>query len=255
MMGRVGCWFGGRLKIFGPIALIAFTVMIPVNWSNNTLEHSGLTYSDIDKLSISNIPIGSHRYMLSHYTSKTTSSIHFNGWTGFLSNHMNCRFWTHLVLAHGFTFWTCYVLKREYEIVAAMRLHFLASDQRRPDQFTVTSISLTSFIKSTFELTHIEADKYLCGLQENQDVVLWRFKLCWRLKFSSCFVTSLCWYEGTGQKRPTWSRWISYWACPTFLPCQPSTSLSQSPGLVSYINTKNHIILHNLFFVAACLQR
>ncbi|MFQ6633853.1 hypothetical protein Gotur_012396, partial [Gossypium turneri] len=95
------------LKIFGPIALIAFTVMIPVNWNNNTLEHSGLTYSDIDKLSISNIPIGSH------------------------------KFWTHLVLAYGFTFWTCYVLKREYEIVAAMRLHFLASDQRRPDQFTV----------------------------------------------------------------------------------------------------------------------
>ncbi|MBA0617904.1 hypothetical protein Godav_027315, partial [Gossypium davidsonii] len=96
------------LKIFGPIALIAFTVMIPVNWSNNTLEHSGLTYSGIDKLSISNIPIGSH------------------------------KFWTHLVLAYGFTFWTCYVLKREYEIVAAaMRLHFLASDQRRPDQFTV----------------------------------------------------------------------------------------------------------------------
>ncbi|MBA0617903.1 hypothetical protein Godav_027315 [Gossypium davidsonii] len=49
------------LKIFGPIALIAFTVMIPVNWSNNTLEHSGLTYSGIDKLSISNIPIGSHK--------------------------------------------------------------------------------------------------------------------------------------------------------------------------------------------------
>ncbi|TYH44172.1 hypothetical protein ES332_D11G175300v1 [Gossypium tomentosum] len=95
------------LKIFGPIALTALTVMIPVNWSNNTLEHSGLTYSDIDKLSISNIPIGSH------------------------------KFWTHLVLAYGFTFWTCYVLKREYEIVAAMRLHFLASDQRRPDQFTV----------------------------------------------------------------------------------------------------------------------
>ncbi|TYG94281.1 hypothetical protein ES288_A11G175700v1 [Gossypium darwinii] len=95
------------LKIFGPIALIAFTVTIPVNWSNNTLEHSGLTYSDIDKTSISNIPIGSH------------------------------KFWTHLVLAYCFTFWTCYVLKREYEIVAAMRLHFLASDQRRPDQFTV----------------------------------------------------------------------------------------------------------------------
>ncbi|MBA0860107.1 hypothetical protein Goshw_014099 [Gossypium schwendimanii] len=120
------------LKIFGPIALIAFTVMIPVNWSNNTLEHSGLTYSDIDKLSISNIPIGSH------------------------------KFWTHLVLAYGFTFWTCYVLKREYEIVAAMRLHFLASDQRRPDQFTVLvrnvppdpDESITELVQHFFLVNH-----------------------------------------------------------------------------------------------------
>ncbi|XVF71859.1 hypothetical protein PTKIN_Ptkin12aG0073300 [Pterospermum kingtungense] len=97
------------LKIFVPLAFLAFTIMVPVNWTNITLEHSSLnlTYSDIDKLSISNIPIRSH------------------------------RFWTHLVMAYVFTFWTCYVLKREYEIVATMRLHFLASEQRRPDQFTV----------------------------------------------------------------------------------------------------------------------
>ncbi|KAG4192887.1 hypothetical protein ERO13_A07G186100v2 [Gossypium hirsutum] len=95
------------LKIFVPIAFLAFTIMVPVNWTNNTLEHSGLTFSDIDKLSISNIPNGS------------------------------LRFWTHLIMAYAFTFWTCYVLKREYEIVASMRLHFLASEQRRPDQFTV----------------------------------------------------------------------------------------------------------------------
>ncbi|XP_062152235.1 CSC1-like protein At3g21620 [Alnus glutinosa] len=95
------------LKIFVPIAFLAFAVMVPVNWTNGTLEHSDLVYSDIDKLSISNIPIGS------------------------------CRFWTHLVMAYAFTFWTCYVLKKEYEIVASMRLHFLASEQRRPDQFTV----------------------------------------------------------------------------------------------------------------------
>ncbi|KAK9285862.1 hypothetical protein L1049_025063 [Liquidambar formosana] len=46
-------------------------------------------------------------------------------------------FWTHLVMAYVFTFWTCYVLKKEYEIIASMRLHFIASEQRRPDQFTV----------------------------------------------------------------------------------------------------------------------
>lgn len=42
-------------------------------------------------------------------------------------------------MAYAFTLWTCYVLKREYEKVASMRLHFLASDHRRPDQFTVRS--------------------------------------------------------------------------------------------------------------------
>lgn len=98
-------WTG--LKIFVPIALLAFSIMVPVNWSNGTLEHSGLTYSNIDKLSISNVPTGSP------------------------------RFWTHLVMAYVFSFWTCYVLKKEYEIVATMRLHFLASERRRPDQFTV----------------------------------------------------------------------------------------------------------------------
>ncbi|KAL4620081.1 hypothetical protein ACB092_06G127700 [Castanea dentata] len=95
------------LKIFVPITLLAFAIIVPVNWTNGTLERSNLTYSDIDKLSISNIPLGS------------------------------LRFWTHLVMAYVFTFWTCYVLKKEYEIVASMRLHFLASEKRRPDQFTV----------------------------------------------------------------------------------------------------------------------
>jgi hypothetical protein len=42
-----------------------------------------------------------------------------------------------MVMAYAFTFWTCYVLKTEYETVAKMRLHFLASEKRRPDQFTV----------------------------------------------------------------------------------------------------------------------
>lgn len=51
-----------RLKIFVPIAVLAFSVMVPVNWTNSTLERSNLTYSQIDKLSISNIPTGSNRY-------------------------------------------------------------------------------------------------------------------------------------------------------------------------------------------------
>ncbi|XP_062201071.1 calcium permeable stress-gated cation channel 1-like isoform X2 [Phragmites australis] len=64
-------------------------------------------HSNIDKLSISNIPSGSKRFA------------------------------AHLAMAYVVTFWTCYVLLREYEIVSKMRLRFLASEKRRPDQFTV----------------------------------------------------------------------------------------------------------------------
>eukprot|EP00262_Sarcandra_glabra_P021318 TRINITY_DN8953_c0_g1_i1.p1 TRINITY_DN8953_c0_g1~~TRINITY_DN8953_c0_g1_i1.p1 ORF type:complete len:769 (+),score=132.72 TRINITY_DN8953_c0_g1_i1:226-2532(+) len=95
------------LKIFVPITFLAFAILVPVNWTNGTLENSGVTFSDIDKLSISNVPTGSKRFL------------------------------THLVMAYAFTFWTCFVLLKEYEIVASTRLHFLASEHRRPDQFTV----------------------------------------------------------------------------------------------------------------------
>ncbi|KAL3517546.1 hypothetical protein ACH5RR_020135 [Cinchona calisaya] len=96
------------LKIFVPIAILAFAVLLPVNWTGKSLEQDkDLTFSNIDKLSISNVPSGSERY------------------------------WAHLVMAYTFTFWTCYVLYKEYRIVSTMRLHFLASENRRPDQFTV----------------------------------------------------------------------------------------------------------------------
>ncbi|KAF0927884.1 hypothetical protein E2562_036803 [Oryza meyeriana var. granulata] len=95
------------LKIFVPITILALLVLVPVNWTNDTLENLKVVHSNIDKLSISNIPYGSKRFI------------------------------THLVMAYAFTFWTCYVLLREYEIIATMRLRFLASEKRRPDQFTV----------------------------------------------------------------------------------------------------------------------
>lgn len=44
-------------------------------------------------------------------------------------------------MAYAITFWTCYILWKEYAKIAAMRLHFLASERRRPDQFTVRYIS------------------------------------------------------------------------------------------------------------------
>lgn len=95
------------LKIFVPIAFLAFAILVPVNVTNQTLKRSNKVYSEIDTLSISNIP-----------------------------DH-SLRFWAHLVMAYAFTFWTCYILYKEYEIIATMRLHFVASEKRRPDQFTV----------------------------------------------------------------------------------------------------------------------
>ncbi|KAK6120123.1 hypothetical protein DH2020_046159 [Rehmannia glutinosa] len=48
------------LKIFVPIAILAFAVLVPVNWTGETLDNiADLTYSDIDKFSISNVPSGS----------------------------------------------------------------------------------------------------------------------------------------------------------------------------------------------------
>ncbi|XP_024988355.1 calcium permeable stress-gated cation channel 1-like [Cynara cardunculus var. scolymus] len=95
------------LKIFIPILFLTWAILVPVNWTNKTLELSKANYSDIDKLSISNIPLGSH------------------------------RFYTHVIMAYAVTFWTCFSLKKEYETIANMRLHFLQSEKRRPDQFTV----------------------------------------------------------------------------------------------------------------------
>ncbi|KAM7530815.1 hypothetical protein LguiB_034225 [Lonicera macranthoides] len=96
------------LKIFLPIMCLAWAILVPVNYTNNYLEgNKDATYSSIDKFSVSNIPPGSPRS------------------------------WTHIVMAYTFTFWTCYVLFKEYATIASMRLHFLASEKRRPDQFTV----------------------------------------------------------------------------------------------------------------------
>ncbi|KAM0865806.1 hypothetical protein ACQ4PT_043034 [Festuca glaucescens] len=96
------------LKIFVPIAVLAFIVLVPVNWTSGTLENEKtLNYDEIDKLSISNLGKGSK------------------------------RFWAHIVMAYVFTFWTFYVLYHEYKVVTTMRLRFLANQNRRPDQFTV----------------------------------------------------------------------------------------------------------------------
>lgn len=59
------CFFLCRLKIFVPIAFLAWAVLVPVNWTSSGLENTGIkniTSSDIDKISISNVQRGSERF-------------------------------------------------------------------------------------------------------------------------------------------------------------------------------------------------
>ncbi|XP_062023313.1 CSC1-like protein At4g02900 [Rosa rugosa] len=96
------------LKIFFPITVLSLAVLIPLNYTNDTLEKfKEVEYSDIDKISISNVP---------------NASLKFIG---------------HLILSYVFSIWTCFVLYHEYKTVATKRLQFLASQKRRPDQFSV----------------------------------------------------------------------------------------------------------------------
>ncbi|KAK3182922.1 hypothetical protein Dsin_030208 [Dipteronia sinensis] len=128
------------LKIFVPVTILALLVLIPVNVSSGTLFflRKELVVSDIDKLSISNV--------------RPESS----------------RFFAHIGLEYLFTIWICYLLYKEYDIVASMRLHFLASQPRRAEQFTVvvrnvpcvTGHSFSDTVDDFFERNH--PDNYLC---------------------------------------------------------------------------------------------
>lgn len=68
-------------------------------------------------------------------------------------------------MAYAFTLWTFYILYREYKVVATMRLNFLASEERRPDQFTVRSPSITCtvFILAQILLIFINFTFYFVG--------------------------------------------------------------------------------------------
>ncbi|XP_010920040.3 CSC1-like protein At1g32090 [Elaeis guineensis] len=127
------------LKIFVPMTILALAFLIPVNVSGGTLFNlrKEIVSSDIDKLSISNVSPGSQ------------------------------RFWVHLLMEYLFTAWTCYVLYKEYDNVAFMRLHFLASQHRRVDQFTVvvrnvphvSGHSISESVEQFFQRNH--PDHYL----------------------------------------------------------------------------------------------
>ncbi|KAH1070121.1 hypothetical protein GLYMA_03G151300v4 [Glycine max] len=152
------------VKIFAPITLLAFMVLVPVNWFGKTLQARGpkdLTFSSIDKISISNIPFGSD------------------------------RFWVHIVMSYVFSSWTCYSLYKEYKVIAEMRLRFLAAERRRPDQFTVLvrnvppdpDESVSEHIEHFFCVNHPDhylmhqvvynANKLACIAAEKKKLINW----------------------------------------------------------------------------------
>ncbi|XP_031267519.1 CSC1-like protein At1g32090 [Pistacia vera] len=128
------------LKIFVPMTIVALLVLIPVNVSSGTLFFlkKELVVSDIDKLSISNV------------------------------QPQSIRFFVHIGLEYLFTIYICYMLYKEYDIVASMRLQFLASQPRRAEQFTVvvrnvplvSGHSLSDTVDHFFQTNH--PDTYLC---------------------------------------------------------------------------------------------
>ncbi|KAH7833754.1 hypothetical protein Vadar_009374 [Vaccinium darrowii] len=128
------------LKIFVPITIVALLVLIPINASGGTLFflRKDLVVSNIDKLSISNV------------------------------HPKSIRFFVHIGLEYLFTFWTCFLLYKEYGRVASMRLNFLASQRRRAAQFTVlvrnvphvSGRSISDSVDNFFKTNH--PDHYLC---------------------------------------------------------------------------------------------
>ncbi|CAI7904318.1 unnamed protein product, partial [Closterium sp. NIES-53] len=99
-------------KIFGPILIVAAAVLVPVNYLGGGLQQQAqsdpdLTYSDIDMLSIANIP------------------------------NQSSLLWVHVAMAWLFNAWALYMMRLEHRTVADMRLDYLADQQRAPNQFTV----------------------------------------------------------------------------------------------------------------------
>ncbi|WCJ29042.1 ERD (early-responsive to dehydration stress) family protein [Euphorbia peplus] len=128
------------LKIFVPMTILALLILIPVNVSSGTLFflRKELVMSDIDKLSISNV------------------------------RPESIRFFFHIGLEYLFTVWICFMLYKEYDNIASMRLRFLASQRRRAEQFTVvvrnvphvSGRALSDTVDQFFKTNH--PNTYLC---------------------------------------------------------------------------------------------
>ncbi|CAM6101640.1 unnamed protein product [Calypogeia fissa] len=100
------------IQIFVPMMAYSFVVLVPINATDKELaheqrKHHDFTYSSLDTITISNI------------------------------RNKSSRLWAHLIAAYLYTIWTCWLLFRLYRNVVILRFAFHASEEKRPDQFTV----------------------------------------------------------------------------------------------------------------------
>ncbi|KAL2611597.1 hypothetical protein R1flu_023289 [Riccia fluitans] len=100
------------LKIFIPLTVFGFIVLVPLNVTDNQLSidmatKANFTYDALDTITIANIRLSSD------------------------------RLWAHLVAAYLYTAWVGWLLFKEYSSIVALRFSFLASQIARPDQFSI----------------------------------------------------------------------------------------------------------------------
>ena len=88
---------------------------------------------------------------------------------------INFRFFIHIALEYAFTIWICFMLYKEYDHVALMRLRFLASKRRHAEQFTVswTQIFFTVY-KRNFCMISIKSKQPHCSFQSS-NFWYWKF--------------------------------------------------------------------------------
>ncbi|KAG0587517.1 hypothetical protein KC19_2G170300 [Ceratodon purpureus] len=127
------------LKVFLPLTLWGFVVLIPVNKTDNELAsfqslQSNVTYTKVDNWSIAHV------------------------------HDLSERLWAHLLASYLYTIWTCVLLYKEYSKIYKLRLDFIANQKRRPDDFTVlvrhvpedNSMSVGEKIQGFFQENHPE---------------------------------------------------------------------------------------------------
>ncbi|KAK9288090.1 hypothetical protein L1049_016537 [Liquidambar formosana] len=161
------------LKIFVPMTVFSCGVLLPINWMGGAIDDD-LTFRDIDKLSIFNVPRGS-KWLRAHQV-------------------------VYIMFSFSVYYWGFNCYKKMY----TSRCHFLESKNCTPDEFTmlVTNIpsdpekSITQNVEDHFRKNH--PHEYLL-----HQVVYNTKKLVNLLAKKKCLQNELIYYEKVFAKTPS----------------------------------------------------